>query len=185
MHRIIGIDPGLVGAAALYIDGAVVPTVPGGLFDLPTVGDGASKEIDYVEMRNRIYALKPDAVFIEQQTAFVPKKKNEETGEMEADAWGAASMAKFMGTYYALRAVVICLEIPLRSVMPAVWKRGFNLPGGKKEKDKSRLLAVQRYPACHPFLKLKKDQHKAEAFLIAVYGARMWRREEENLHIPN
>lgn len=187
--RILGLDPGVKGAAALYCAEATVPTVPDGMFDLPTLGEGVQKELHYVAIRDRIYALKPDVVFIEAVNAFTPKKKNAETGEMEADQWGATSMARFMGTYFALRCLVMCLEIPLRAVQPATWKAGFNLRGKKKEggtDDSARQLVLQRYPACEPFLKFKLHQHRAEAFLIAVYGARVWRRELENgsLEIP-
>ena len=82
MVRLIGLDPGIAGACALY-----VPDDPGqepdSIFDIPTIGDGNKKEIHYAELRNRIWALKPDIAFIEQVNAFMPTKKNKETGEDE------------------------------------------------------------------------------------------------------
>jgi hypothetical protein len=185
MVRILGIDAGITGSAALYCADAPVPTVPDGMFDLPTVGEGNKKELHYAEIRNRIWALKPDVVFIEQVNAFMPKVHNPETGQMEVNQWGGTSLFRFGGAYYALRAVVSCLDLPLRTVMPGEWKRGMGLKGGKENKDASRQLVLQRYPACAPFLKFKKDQHKAESFLIAVFGARKWRREDgDDLAIP-
>lgn len=187
--KILGIDPGINGAAALHRAAtSPVEVREGDLFDLPTLGEGVQKELDYAEIARLVHALQPDVVFIEQVNAFVPKKKNKETGEMEADPWGATSMARFMGSYYALRAIVTCLGLPLRSLPPGTWKAGFNLrgkPKGGGTDDSARLLVLQRYPACAPHLKFKYHQHRAEAYLIAVYGTRKWRREEENLDIPD
>lgn len=185
--RILGIDPGITGACALYCPDEPVPNVDW-MFDLPAVGEGNKREIHYAALRDLIWSLKPDVAFIEQVNAFVPKKKNEETGEMEADPWGATSMARFMGSYYALRCLVSVLDIPLRAVPAATWKTAFNLSGKKKSggtDDSARQLVLQRYPACAGYLKFKLHQHRAEAYLIAVYGARLWRREGENLDIPD
>lgn len=185
--RILGIDPGISGACALYCPDEVVPDIDW-MFDLPSLGEGNQKELDYRELRDRIYALRPNVAFIEQQVAFVPKKENPVTGEMEADVWGATSMARFMGSYYALRCLVTVLDIPLRQVNPATWKAAFNLRGKKKgggTDDTARQLVLQRYPVCERFLKFKLHQHRAEAYLIGVYGARLWKREGENLDIPD
>lgn len=185
--RVLGLDPGINGGGSLYFDASEPPPNVEWMFDFPTVGDGNQRELHYAGVRDLIYWTKPDVCFIEQVNAFVPKKKNPETGKMEADPWGATSMARFMGSYYALRAVVSCLDIPLRAVQPGTWKAAFNLRGKKKEggtDDSARQLVLQRYPHTQPYLTLKKHQHRAEAFLVAVYGARLWRREGENLTIP-
>lgn len=184
--RILGIDPGIAGACSLYCPDEPVPNVDW-MFDLPTLGNGNQKELHYAEIRDLIWSLKPHVAFIEQVNAFMPRSKNEETGEMEVNAFGATSMFRFAGSYYALRAVVSCLNIPLRTVPPATWKAAFSLRGKSKEggtDDAARQRVLERYPACAPYLKFKYHQHRAEAYLIAVYGARMWRREGENLDIP-
>lgn len=183
--RILGIDPGIAGACALYCAGT---STSDGMFDFPTLGEGNKKELHYAEIARLIHATKPDAAFIERVHAFPSQKKNPETGEMEADPWGSTSMFRFAGTYYALRAIVCCLDIPLRTLEPAQWKAAFNLKGKKKTggtDDAARQLVLERYPSCSQFLKFKYHQHRAEAFLMAVYGARKWRREEENLDIPD
>ena len=185
--RILGIDPGISGACSLYCPDEAVPNVDW-MFDLPAIGDGNKKELHYSEIAKLIWSLKPNVAFIEQVNAFVPKKKNEETGVMEADPWGATSVFRFAGSYFALRAIVACLDIPLRTVPPGTWKAAFNLKGKKKKggtDDAARQLVLQRYPNCAQYLKFKYHQHRAEAYLIAVYGARIWRREGENLDIPD
>lgn len=185
--RILGIDPGISGACSLYCPDEPVPNVEW-MFDIPAIGEGNKREIEYVALRDMVYSLKPNVAFIEQVNAFVPKRKDEETGELVTDPWGATSMFRFAGSYFALRAVVSCLEIPLRTVPPGTWKAAFNLKGKQKSggtDDTARQLVLQRYPMCAPFLKFKYHQHRAEAYLIAVYGARLWRREGENLDIPD
>lgn len=184
--RILGIDPGISGACSLYSIDEPVPNVEW-MFDLPAVGEGNKREIHYAALRDMVWSLKPHVCFIEQVNAFVPRRKDEITGEMVADPWGATSMFRFAGSYFALRCLVSCLDIPLRTVPPATWKTAFNLKGKKKTggtDDAARQLVLQRYPECLPFLKFKYHQHRAEAFLIAVYGARLWRREGESLDIP-
>lgn len=184
--RILGIDPGVMGACALYCPDEPVPNVDW-MFDLPTLGEGNKREIHYAALRDLIYATKPNVCFIEQVNAFVPRTKNEETGEMEANPWGGTSLFRFGGAYYALRCLVSVLDIPLRTIGAPEWKAAFNLKGKKKgggTDDTARQLVLQRYPACEQYLKFKKNQHRAEAYLIAVYGARKVRREEENLDIP-
>ncbi len=194
MVRVLGIDPGIAGACSLYCPDEPVPNVPW-MFELPTIGEGNKKEIDYRDLRDRIYPLRADVAFIEQQVAFLPKKRDADgktmigpDGKEIVDEWGATSMARFMGSYFALRCLVSVLDIPLRQVNPATWKAAFNLRGKNSKggtDDTARQLVLQRYPQCAPFLKFKYHQHRAEAYLIAVYGARMWRREGENLDIPD
>lgn len=96
-------------------------------------------------------------------------------------------MFRFGGAYFSLRCLVSVLDIPLRTIGAPEWKAAFNLKGKKKgggTDDSARQMVLERYPACEQYLKRKKDQHRAEAYLIAVYGARKLRREEENLDIP-
>ena len=51
-------------------------------------------------------------------------------------------------------------------------------------RDDARKLAVERYPAIAPYLTRKLDQHRADAFLIAVYGAKVMDRDRD-LEIPD
>lgn len=184
--RVLGVDAGINGACALFEPGA--PPRPEDFFDIPTLGEGNKREIDYATMRDKVYATRADVAFIEIVNAFIPSTKNEETGENEPGKWGGTSLFRFGGAYYACRAVICCLGIPLRGVGSPEWKAAFGLRGKKKGSgtdDSARQLVLQRYPSTVQILKLKKHQHQAEALLIGAYGARKWRREEENLDIPD
>ena len=60
--------------------------------------------------------------------------------------------------------------IPSIGELIAAWKRTWQLPG--KDKESGRQQALQLFPAAHAALARKKDHGRAEASLIALYGAR-------------
>jgi hypothetical protein len=168
MTRILGIDPGISGAVGLFLPDSPVNTVPDGLVDLPVMGEGTKRELNYAALRDIIWTLNPDIVVLERAMAMpsIPDKNG-----VRRDM-GSASTFKFGGGYYAIKAVVACLDKPLHPpVMPGTWKKHFNLPGGDAAKEAARQLAIQRYPQVAPFLTRKMDHQRAEAFLIAVWYA--------------
>lgn len=184
--RILGVDPGINGGCALYLPGATVPTVPNGVFDIPTVGDGNKREIDGAQLAHLIWELQPNWAFVEIVNAFMPQTTNPETGEKETSRWGGTSLFRFGGAYHSILTVLACLHIPTRRVPPAEWQAAFNLKGkAKSGTDAARQVVLQRYPAYGPFVQRKKDQHRAESILMAVYGSRKIRREEEDIDIPD
>lgn len=171
--RILGVDPGINGACALYCSDSTVPSVPNGIFDIPTIGDGPQREIDYAELRNLIFALQPECAVIEIVNAFMPTREDGE-GNKEKVQWGGTSLFRFGGSYYAIHAVVACLDLPRHRVSSAAWKGHFGLKGKKKSggiDDGARQVVLRRFPSLQPFLTRKGDQHRAEAFLTAVWFA--------------
>jgi hypothetical protein len=168
--RILGIDPGINGACSLYCSESTVPTVPNGMFDIPTLGDSKQREVDYGGLCDLIWQLKPDVAVIEIVNAFMPAPAEGE----ESVRWGGTSLFRFGGAYYAIHAVVACLKIPRHRVASPSWKNHFGLKGKKKGggiDDSARQVVLRRFPAVHPFLKIKGNQHRAEAFLMAVWYA--------------
>lgn len=171
MARILGIDPGINGACALYCSDSTVPTVPNGIFDIPTIGEGPQREIEYAALRDLIFAVHADIAVIEIVNAFMPTRQNE-SGEQETVQWGGTSLFRFGGAYHAIHAVVACLDIPRHRVSSAKWKNYFGLKGKKKSggiDDSARQVVLRRFPSLQPFLTKKGDQHRAEAFLMALW----------------
>ena len=70
----------------------------------------------------------------------------------------------------AIEGVIACCEIPLTIIEPAQWSRFHALRGGDKEAGRQR--ALQLFPAAHAMLARKRDHGRAEATLIALYGAK-------------
>ena len=153
--RILGIDPGLNGAAAIYW---VQPQL-WKVVDLPTVGDSAQRRINAPALREWIMgnggASGPHHAFIESVHA-LPKE--------------AASFSfRYGRAIGALEATVACWNIPMTLVVPQQWKRFYNLRG--PDKEQSRALAIRRFPTASGWLERKKDHGRAEAMLIAYFGA--------------
>jgi crossover junction endodeoxyribonuclease RuvC len=94
-----------------------------------------------------------DHIWIERQQA-MPKQ-------------GVSSTFKLGYAFGQITTTVALSRTRYTMVTPVVWKRAMNLP---KDKDAARRMAQQWFPDRASELKRKKDEHKAEALLIALYG---------------
>ena len=81
---------------------------------------------------------------------------------------GVTSMFSFGKAAGTIEGVLAGLEIPVTFVTPQAWKKPLGLL--KKDKDVSRTLAIQLFPALSEQLKRKKDGGRADALLIARHG---------------
>src|SRR5215472_6383205 len=140
---ILGVDPGITGGIAFLFANHVVAE------DIPTAGG----EVDVDTLVRRVREMQPALAIIERANA-MPKQ-------------GVSSTFKYGVAYGALRTVVALCNIPYRLVTPGKWKNHFGLDS---DKEKSRALAIQFWPGCGYFAH-KKDHGRAEAALIARYGA--------------
>lgn len=152
--RILGIDPGVDGAVALWDSGTITRFI-----DMPTTTHGTSREIDgraLWEHLSWLQHMQPvDCCFLEETHA-MPK-----TGSQ-----GNYSQGMSKGTIVtALRIATI----PIQRVAPATWKLKSGLRG--KEKVASLYLARELFPNRASDLKRAKDHNRAEAMLIARYGS--------------
>ncbi|MBR0990013.1 hypothetical protein JQ580_04695 [Bradyrhizobium japonicum] len=148
---ILGIDPGASGAIAFYF-----PDHPErvAVEDMPL----AAGEVDPVNLAKRVAAMAPDIVFLERVNAMPGQ--------------GVSSTFKFGRAYGVVLGVIGAATIPLHLVTPAKWKGHLRLTSDKEE---ARALALRLFPACGDHFKRKKDHGRAEAALIARYGAETMR----------
>lgn len=167
---IIGLDPGLNGAAA-----ALQPADHEGdeyildAIDLPTMPDGTKRQIDEMELARwlRLVTLgKPARALIENVRAMpsIPGAGGERR------SMGSASSFRFGLAAGQLRSTIRMAGIPLEFVESSAWKKWFDLKGGDKES--SRQLALKLWPTSAYLLKRKMDHQRAEAMLIAKYSIR-------------
>lgn len=158
---IIGIDPGLHGAIAVLQDGSLR------IHDIPTLDIGVGRTaggvkkaklvIDEVALANLfddIAKIGPTAVWMEQVGV--------RPGE------GAVGAFSFGRTYGLLRGMAAAHFMPTHDVTPQVWKKAMGVRG---DKDQSRLRASALRPLDARLWPLKKHDGRAEAALIALYGA--------------
>jgi len=81
---------------------------------------------------------------------------------------GVRSAFNFGCGYGQLLGVLGALGVRHESVTPSTWKRWFKL---SRDKEESRAKAIQLFPQRAELFKRRKDDGRAEAALIALYGA--------------
>lgn len=150
--RIIGIDPGLDGAVChMDGDGAVVE-----IHDIPVYwlkrGGKNKREIDAVQLSD----------LIEGDHAYL-----ESVGVMPGQ--GISSMGSLMKGYGIIIGILARAKIPMTLVPARVWKSRLNVPAAK---DGSRARASQLLPAAAHHWTRAKDDGRAEAAMIALWGLR-------------
>ena len=153
--RFLGVDPGITGGLSIVelTDGAAAVLVE--CIDIPVIGSGAKERVDVAAIRNFIEAHKPARALIERAGA-MPKQ-------------GLSSTFKYGRATGAIEAAITLCSIPIEIVEASAWKRFWHLPG--KDKEGGRQKALQLFPAAHAALARKRDHGRAEATLIALYGA--------------
>jgi Holliday junction resolvasome RuvABC endonuclease subunit len=160
MH-FLGIDPGLDGALALYgpsggtLDVRDMPTVT-----LPKAGgSGKRREIN-------VYAL---AVLLDEWSSLKLRAIIEQVGP--TPQMGVTSAFSFGGSFWAARMACAAHFIPTEMVAPQRWKRALNVKGGADKTDAVRARASALLPQHCGFWTRAMDDGRAEASLIALYGA--------------
>jgi hypothetical protein len=152
-------DPGLSGAAAMIRCGA--PAVYMSVIDIPIMDDNSKTQVNVDRLCQWIELHRPDEAIIEN---VVPR------GGAGGDAgytMNGAAAFRFGMACGQIRAVVQCYRIPLKLVVPRVWKAHFSLKG--KSKKEAIAIATSRLPAAAPFLTRGLDHNRAEAILLALY----------------
>lgn len=160
MARILGIDPGINGGAALYVTGGTLDDPQPRLadaIDLPTTGEKAKRRIDAGQFFRWVVAMRPDHAFIERAQA-MPKQ-------------GSSSGFLYGRAVGALEAIVQCANVPLHIIEPTAWKKYFGLI--KTDKENSRQKMILLVPSSAELVARKMDHGRAEAGLIAIYGAKV------------
>lgn len=70
------------------------------------------------------------------------------------------------------KGIIAAYRLPLELPSPQRWKKEMMADMGK-DKDASRLRAIQLFPVVANRLDRKKDDGRAEALLLAEYGRRL------------
>jgi len=155
MMLIIGIDPGVSGAVAAVAPSGTLQWVQ----DMP-IRDAGKKsrkanEIDGATLARmlRVHLVDIGEVWIEEVSAMPGQ--------------GVSSMFGLGDSRGCIRGVCEALGLSTQRVHPRTWKKHYALDA---DKDASRALAVRLYPGCEALAR-KKDHGRAEAILLARYGA--------------
>lgn len=158
--RVLGIDPGLAGALAVldFADDILAPSLVS-VIDVPTISEGAKRRVWIAPLTEWLMELNPAPVwgFIERAQA-MPEQ-------------GASSGFIYGRAVGYIEATVLCAGIRLRTAEPQTWKRRLGLIGQDKEGSLRLAKELVRNIGDKRLLDRQKDHNRAEAMLIAIYGA--------------
>lgn len=144
---VLGVDPGITGAFAFYFpeysDRIAV-------HDMPVV-DG---QVSAASLADAFRVMSPDIAIVEAVGA--------------RPGQGVSSMFKFGVAFGEVLGVLGALEIPYHLTSAQRWKKHFRLDG---DKEKARAEALRLWPSRQELFSRKKDHGRAEAALIARFGA--------------
>lgn len=150
---ILGIDVGISGAVALLDGGKLVE-----VHDMPTVsktvGGKKKKRIDARALYQILQFEKLEHAFVEIVTA--------------RPGQGVSSMFAFGQASGIAEAIAWVMTPDVTGVRPNTWKKHFDLIGS--DKMASRSLASHLWPDMKDKFKRVKDDGRAEAALIGLWG---------------
>jgi crossover junction endodeoxyribonuclease RuvC len=153
---ILGIDPGLSGALALYNTSDQTVEV----FDMPVlelVRNGKKKgEVSAQALANLLAGRGIKAAFLERVNAMPGQ--------------GVTSVFSFGRSTGIVEGILAAYDIPTTLVTPQAWQKAVGQRAGK---DGSRERAMQLFPAQADLFQRKKDDGRSDAALIAYYGAKL------------
>lgn len=156
-RKILGIDPGLHGALALY-DPA---TGDLSVFDVPTLNVGLKGKRKLIIDE---YAL---ARAVDDVAATVGEVWLEKVGTMPGE--GPVGAFSFGRSYGLIRGICCANFLTIHDVTPQAWKGALKVVANK---DHSRQRASALFPRSAHLWPRVKDADRAEAAMIALYGAK-------------
>lgn len=149
MPNLIAIDPGIAGAIAFFSHGWEARVE-----DMPVRMRGKKHVIDGANLAHMLDGFKGEAVL---------ELVSSRPGESHARSFA------FGRSFGTIEGVLTALGIRITYVTSIKWKRGVGLPVGSDKED-SRSMAIERFPALAPDLKRKMDHGRAEALLIGHWA---------------
>jgi crossover junction endodeoxyribonuclease RuvC len=152
MGLTVGIDPGLTGAVALLRGAELVEVV-----DMPVVTPkGRKPRVDVGGLASVLAAWAPVEALVERVGP--------------APGAGVSSMFRFGYGAGAIEGVLAGLGIEVVLVAPTVWKPAMRLGS---DKGRARAEAQRLFPALASLFDRVRDDGRAEAALLGLYGVRL------------
>ncbi|MBB4199206.1 hypothetical protein CCR94_01950 [Rhodoblastus sphagnicola] len=156
------LDHGVIISIDIGTKGAVVaikrPDIILNIYDMPTTPDGAKGRaaVNGPLLADIIYQTHASRAFVE----FVGPRPTDGTT-------GAFGFGRSRGL---VEGVLAAAGIPLVWITPPTWKRCFNIPPGRENKDVARARAIAHWPGQASLFSRKCDIDRAEAALIGLCG---------------
>ena len=156
MNYVIGIDPGISGAIAIFEDGVLDCVV-----DMPTLKIASGKTMkSHISAIGLVQILGTWALVSDGQAHIVIEKVGALPGN------GSVSMFNFGRSAGIIEGVVAAMQFPSTYVTPQQWTKAVGRAAGK---DASRMRAMELFPTRADLFKRAKDDGRADAALIAYW----------------
>ena len=156
MNYVIGIDPGISGAIAIFEDGVLDCVV-----DMPTLKIASGKTMkSHISAIGLVRILGTWALVSDGQAHVVIEKVGALPGN------GSVSMFNFGRSAGIIEGVVAAMQFPSTYVTPQQWTKAVGRAAGK---DASRMRAMELFPTRAELFKRAKDDGRADAALIAYW----------------
>lgn len=159
---VLGVDPGISGAIASFnaASGKLMS-----VHDMPSLTRGNRHEVDTFRLASIVdlFARSMVLAVVEDVGGMTYiDKRGERRGQ------GSAASFAFGKSTGVVIGVIAAYMVPIRYVSPSAWKIAMGLSA---DKDLSRTRAGALFPTFKDEFKRKKDDGRAEAALMAYYGA--------------
>lgn len=154
----LGIDPGVTGAAAVWIPSQGLVFVG----DLPHVRRKSGKLMACMVDPKGVADLILGALSLYDVEVAVVELIHTMPRQ------GVVTMGRMMESYGVIQGVLAGSEVETHLVRPQEWKPAYRLHADKAE---SLAFARRQFPDWHASFKRVKDHNRAEAALLALYGA--------------
>jgi crossover junction endodeoxyribonuclease RuvC len=151
---IIGCDPGIHGAIAWLSDAGHLIEVR----DLPVAKANGKSELMPAALADMLRERPATHAFVERVAA--------------RPGAGVSGMFNFGRNFGQIEGVLAALGVPVSLVAPSKWKAALRLPA---DKSAARLRAAQLWPGLAGTFARVKDDGRAEAALLGLYGAQTMR----------
>jgi crossover junction endodeoxyribonuclease RuvC len=162
---ICGVDPGIAGAIA-FLDPASPQSLD--VVDMPTLVVIKNKRAVDAHALAALLSRPLDHVYLERAQAMPGQ--------------GTVSMFNYGEGFGIIRGILAARGVAYTLVPPATWKRALQVPAAK---DGAKARASQLLPAsAHLWTRRVKDHGKAEAALLALYGARQLQSRPAHDDLP-
>ena len=135
-------------------------------FALVQIGKTKRRQLSETWLAEQLRVYQPDVAWIERVHSMPGQ--------------GSASSFSFGMSYGMARGVLAALQVPVSLVTPNEWKKHFRLGSDKNE---ARLIASRLFPASAMFFSRVKDDGRAEAALLALFGAQQHEGFVPQLHV--
>lgn len=156
MSRILGVDPGASGALSCYCTKTELLEI----YDMPVVevkrGQRNVKQVNAPMLASLIKEISPNRAYVEAVHAMPGQ--------------GVSSMFAFGRALGVIEGSLAGLGVPFTLVSPREWTAAMRVKGGK---DGSRNRAAELFPRHANLFSRVKDDGRADATLIAVFGAKV------------